>query len=180
MISMFIKDFDEPRAQEQADDQSKHILLLYDDEESLTNVLGASEELTNKNWFRTYCGTQSHSGFNFLRKHGWSDVTISPYGRLVDDTKQYFREVWDRIMGQAGDLRTCVMGFMTGDLCHKSSLRNAITVEELYNSNRINGIMYCPYLLKDLLRGGVGDVLDLIKSHDQSFLVQKDKLYKIG
>ncbi|MFQ5970125.1 MAG: hypothetical protein ACE5J2_06500 [Nitrososphaerales archaeon] len=175
------KDFDsELQAGKMEDNPSRHILLLYDDEESLMNVLRASEDLTKKNWFRACCGAESHSGIKLLKKYGWSDLTVSPYTRALDDTKQYFNEVWDRIIEEAGDLRTCTVGFMTGDLCHQSSLQNALALEELYNSNRINGIMYCPYLLKDLLRGGVGDILDLVKNHDQSFLVQKDKLYKIG
>ena len=178
---MSIKEFnDVPQAEEKVDSPSRHILLLYDDEESLTSVLQASEDLTKKGWFRVFCGPESHSGIKFLKKHGWSDMTLSPYTRLVDDTKQYFSDVRKRMIDEAGDERSCVMGFMTDDLCHQSSLRNALTLEELYNSNRIDGIMYCPYLLKDLLSGDVGGILDLIKNHDQSFLIQKEKLYKIG
>ena len=178
---MSINDFNsELQGHEGGENGSRHILLLYDDEQSLTNVLQASESLTKKNWFRVCCGPESHSGIEFLKKHDWTDVTLSPYTRLLDDTRQYVSEVWKRVIDEAGDLQSCVMGFMTGDLCHQSSIRNALTVEESYNSNRINGVMYCPYILKDLLHGSVGDILDLVKNHDQSFLLQKDKLYKIG
>ena len=175
------RDFDnELHAHESMDNPAKHILLLYDYEESLTNLLQASQEVTDKNWLRVCCGSESHPAIKFLKKNGWSDMTLSPYARLLHDTKRYVGEVWQQIIDRARETRTCTFGFMTGDICHQSSLENALQVEELYNSNMINGVMYCPYLLNDLLPNGVNTILELVKQHDQSFLVQKDKLYKIG
>lgn len=178
---MSIKDLDNKlQAQEGIDNPTKHILLLYDDEESLTNVLRASQEVIDKDWLRACCGPESHFAIKFLKQRGWSDLTLSPYARLLHDTQQYVIEVWKRISREAGDMRTCTIGFLTGDICHNASLEKALEVEKLYNSNMINGVMYCAYLLKDLLPNGVSNILELVKEHDQSFLVQKDKLYKIG
>ena len=103
---MSIKDLDgQLQTQVGEDEESKHILLLYDEEESLKNVFGASEELTKENWFRVYCGPASHPSIEFLREHGWADVTLSPYTRLLDDSKQYFNEVWQRITDEAREKR---------------------------------------------------------------------------
>jgi len=159
---------------------SKHFLLLYDDEESLTNVLRISESFTKRNWFRACCGPESHFGMSFLRKNGWHDATLPYYDQILSDPENFCRQTWDKIISEAAGIKTCAIGFMTGDLAHQKSLGAALTVEESYNSGKIpNGIMYCPYNVKDLLKGDLRDLIGLLKSHDQTFVVDRDGLYKI-
>ncbi len=70
------------------------------------------------------------------------------------------------------------MGFVTGDMCHQRSLGDANRLEEMYDNNRVIGIMYCSFLTEDVLLGNVEDILALLENHDESFVLKKDKLYR--
>ena len=179
-LSSLVEDAIKMWLEQKGEVSSKHFTILYDDEESLANVLRISESFTKKNWFRACFGPESHFGVSFLRKHGWHDLTPPNYERIFDDSKNLCSLTWDRITAEAGGIKSCAIGFLTGDLAHRKSLHEAVTVEEAYNSCRIpNGIMYCPYNVKDLLKGDLRDLIALLKSHDQTFMVDQDGLYKL-
>jgi len=179
-LSSLVEDAIKVWLEQRGEVSSKHFAILYDDEESLTNVLRISERFTKKNWFRACCGPELHFGIIFLRKHGWHDLTQPQYERILKDSKDFCRQTWDRITSEAGGIKTCVIGFMTGDLAHQKGLQEALTIERTYNAGRIPyGIMYCPYSVKDLLKGDLRDFINLLKSHDQTFMVDRDGLYKL-
>ena len=72
------------------------------------------------------------------------------------------------------------MGFAQGDLAHQRTLREGLEICDEYNLHRIDlGMMYCVSNVKDLMKGDLRDFINLLKSHDQTFMVYKDGLYKL-
>jgi len=179
-LSSLVEDAINMWLEQKGDVSSKHFTLLYDDEEALTNVLRISGSFTKKNWFRVCVGPQSHFGMKFLKKNGWYDATPTSSKRMYHDPKELCRQIWAQVISEAKGKRICAMVFVTGDLAHQRSLRAGLDLCEEYNSHRIGvGMVYCTIHVKDLLRGELGDIIALLKSHDQTFLVDKDGLYKL-
>jgi hypothetical protein len=70
------------------------------------------------------------------------------------------------------------MDFIIGDIA-KSSLNQALEIEEAYDKNRIPGLMFCTYKTETLLSSGISDMIDLFSKHDQIFILKEDQLYKL-
>ncbi|MFQ5941679.1 MAG: hypothetical protein ACE5KA_08295 [Nitrososphaerales archaeon] len=177
-LASIVEDAVDKWLQHKKETSTRHLLLMYDDEESLKNVLSEVDRTTDDKLFKTCIGPPSHAGMKFLRKHGWFDATLSPYTRLFDRPKQYFGQVRQNIVSEAGATQASIMGFVTGDMCHERSLPEANKLETLYDNNRVVGTMCCPFLIKDVLGADMEDILALVSLHDESYILQKDKLYK--
>jgi hypothetical protein len=70
------------------------------------------------------------------------------------------------------------MDFLINDIA-KSSLKQALTIEEAYDNSRIPGLMYCTYKTQTLLDSEIKDMIELFKMHDQIFIVKNDEVYKL-
>jgi len=157
----------------------KHVMLLHDGAESLTNILRVFDGLTKEIFFRAFIGPKSHYGIKVLSEYHWYDGTPSPNKQISHATKQYCSKAWRRIIREAKGLRTCAIGFVGGDLAHVGAVDKAIRIEGWYNSgNKIPGVMYCPYLFNDLLHDSLEDMLSMLKNHDQTYFVTKKNLHK--
>ena len=179
-LSSLVEDAIKMWLEQKGEVSSKHFLLLYDDEESLINMLRISESFTKRSWFRVFVGSESHIGIKFLKKYGWHDATPPSYDRIYQDPRGFTRQMRDRVNSEAKGKRTCAMGFSSGDLAEQRSLREGLEICDEYNLHRIDlGMMYCVTNVKGLLNGDLRDFINLLKSHDQTFMVDKDGLYKL-
>ncbi|MFL6360297.1 MAG: hypothetical protein ACJ72V_13270, partial [Nitrososphaeraceae archaeon] len=61
----------------------------------------------------------------------------------------------------------------------KASFKQALSIEEAYNTNRIAGSTYCTYKTATLLNSEIKDMLELFELHDQIFLLNGDEVYKL-
>ncbi len=177
-LASLVEDAVDKWLQYKKETSARHILLMYDDEESMVNALREIDRMTNDKLFKTCFGPTSHTGMKFLRKHGWFDATLSPYTRLFDRPKQYFGQVRQNIVSEAGASQAFIIGFIPGDMCHERSLPEANKLEHMYDSNRIVGTTTCLFPIKDILGADMEDILTLVKLHDESYILQKDKLYR--
>jgi hypothetical protein len=60
-----------------------------------------------------------------------------------------------------------------------TSLKQALTIENVYDDNRIAGLMYCTYKTDNLLNSEIKDLIELFEMHDQIFVLKEDDVYKL-
>lgn len=156
-----------------------HNLVLYSDEESLVGMLKTVDQLTNQNWFRACCGTNTHTGMQFLKKQGWFDGTVEPYSQFLGNPTRYANKVLEKIGNQVDENQLLVMAFLTGDMAYKKSLKKAASFCQWYDKKVARGITNCVADSKNILSGTTEDILELFKAHDQIFIVKQDKLNRI-
>ena len=61
----------------------------------------------------------------------------------------------------------------------KSSLKDALDIEKVYDDNRIAGLTYCVYKTDNLLNLEIKDLIELFEMHDQIFIVKENEVYKL-
>jgi hypothetical protein len=91
---------------------------------------------------------------------------------------KYCGKVMDNIANNSNGKQVCCMDFLINDIA-KSSLKQALTIEEAYDNSRIPGLMYCTYKTQTLLDSEIKDMIELFKMHDQIFIVKNDEVYKL-
>ena len=159
---------------------TKHYLVLYSDDKSLLNFIKRVNELDDGDWFHVTCGPQSHTGVKFLKKHGWFDVTISPYMQGMKKPEKYASKVFDHLEKVTADKQACFIGFLTEDVAHQYSLQKASEVEKIYNTKRIGGVVFCPYDMRKLNDFNFIDIFELFEDHDEIFVLKEDEVYKLN
>ena len=159
--------------------------------------------------FRCFCGAPGSQSSELLSKLKWYDATIEPYYYTPADTitavnyqdknddhplepqqqkqqtqisqkniMKYFGRMIENMAKKANDKQVCCLDFLINDVA-KASLKQALTIEQAYNTNRIAGLTYCTYNTATLLNSGIKDMLELFELHDQIFLLHRDEVYKL-
>jgi hypothetical protein len=178
-INSIVKDAVDKWLEQQSLIPKKHDLILYADEDSMLGPLRSIDRLAKEgDWFLSFCGPPSHKAVNLLTKLKWYNGTITPYNPNRKDVSKYCDQIIKKIAKEAHPREVCCMDFVIGDIA-KSSLKQAIEIEEAYDKNRIPGLMFCTYKTETLLSSGIGDMIDLFSKHDQIFILKEDQLYKL-
>jgi hypothetical protein len=60
----------------------------------------------------------------------------------------------------------------------KTSLKQALTIEEAYDNHRMIGLIYCATILK-LLNTKIKGMIELFEGHDQIFILKGNEVYKL-
>lgn len=84
----------------------------------------------------------------------------------------------ERIDKSANNCQICCLDFLINDVA-KSSLKQAISIEHAYDSDRISGFMVCTYRTDRLLGADMTSILDLFEMHDQVFVLRESEVYKL-
>jgi hypothetical protein len=128
----------------------------------------------------------------------WYNGTIMPYyysnniqnGKKQDqehnerqtssqkDIMKYCGNVMTNIANNANNKQLCCMDFLINDVA-KSSLKQALDIEEAYDNNRLSGLMYCTYKTGNLLNSEIKNIIELFEMHDQVFILNHDEVYKL-
>jgi hypothetical protein len=53
-----------------------------------------------------------------------------------------------------------------------------MVVEQLYDNNRLPGLIYCNYQTENLLSSDVKNMIELFELHDQDFILNSAEVYK--
>jgi hypothetical protein len=162
------------------DTPKQHNLVLYSDEESLLYFLKKMEDLTKQDWTRITLGPESHPGKKFLSKKNWTDVTISPYAQGLKSAEKYSAKLFDKINKEANGKESMVMGFMTGDVAARYSLRKSIELEKIGNDTISSGISFCPFKMNDLTGANMIELFELINEHDKVFVLKKNEVFELN
>jgi len=72
----------------------------------------------------------------------------------------------------------CWFDFIIEDIS-KSSLKEAIRLEEMYNKNRLDGMTFCTYRTSTLMDAKINDMIELFSYHDEVFVLKEDEVYKL-
>ena len=91
---------------------------------------------------------------------------------------KYFGKIIENMAKKANNKQVCCLDFLVNDVA-KASLKQALSIEEAYNTNRIAGSAYCTYKTATLLNSEIKDMLELFELHDQIFLLTGDEVYKL-
>ena len=91
---------------------------------------------------------------------------------------KYFNRIIENIAKNANNIQVCCLDLLINDVA-KASLKQALTIEKAYNSNRLVGLTYCTYKTATLLSSEIKDLLELFELHDQIFLLNKDEVHKL-
>jgi hypothetical protein len=91
---------------------------------------------------------------------------------------KYFGRIIENMAKKANNKQVCCLDFLIDDVA-KDSLKQALSIEEAYNTNRMAGLTYCTYKTATLLNSEIKDTLELFKLHDQIFLLNGDEVYKL-
>jgi hypothetical protein len=70
------------------------------------------------------------------------------------------------------------MDFLINDIS-KNSLKQAMIVEQLYDNNRLSGLMYCNYMTESLINSDIKNMIELFEMHDQVFILKDTEVYKL-
>ena len=163
------------------DDVAKqHNLVLYSDEESLMYFLKKMEDLTNQDWNRIFLGHELDQGINYLKRKKWKDITIYPYAKGLKNAEKYSAEVFDKAVKEAKGGKTMLMGFLTGDVAARYSLKKSIELEKISNHTISSGIVFCPYNINDLVGANIVELFDLINEHDKVFVLKKNEVFELN
>jgi hypothetical protein len=91
---------------------------------------------------------------------------------------KYFGRIIENMAKKANNKQVCCLDFLINDVA-KASLKQALSIEEAYNTNRLAGSTYCTYNSTTLLNSEIKDMLELFELHDQIFLLNGDEVYKL-
>jgi hypothetical protein len=195
-INSIVKDaVDKWLKEQQLQVPRKHHLIIYSDDEFMLGLLKSMDRLAKEgDLFKCFCGPPSSTSTELLSKLKWYNGTIEPYyySGDVQDRKQqshlqiqsqknimkYCGNVMENIANNSNGKKVCCMDFLINDIA-KSSLKQALTIEEAYNNSRIPGLMYCTYKTEILLNSEIKDMIELFEMHDQIFIVKNDEIYKL-
>jgi len=158
----------------------QHYLVLYSDEESLMYFLKKMEDITKKDWNRITLGPESHKGKKFLKKKQWKDITIFPYAQGLKNAEKYSTQVFEMANKETKDKKSMFLGFLTGDVSAKYSLKKSIELEKISNQTINNGIVFCPFDMKDLVGVNMVDLFDLINEHQKIFVLKKNEVFELN
>ncbi len=159
---------------------TKHYLVLYSDDDSLLNFMKKINDLNDDDWFHVTCGSQSHVGVKYLKKHGWYDATLSPYIQGIKKPEKYASKVFDHLGSVTANKQACFIGFMTEDVAHHHSLQKAREIEKIYNTKRIGGVVFCPYDMRKLNNFNFTDIFKLFEEHDKIFVLKENEFYELN
>jgi len=158
----------------------QHNLVLYSDEESLMYFLKKIEDLTRQDWNRITLGSESHQGKSYLKRKKWKDITIFPYAQGLKNAEKYSSQVFDNVNKETKDKKSMFIGFMTGDVVSRYSLKKSIELEKISNQKINNGIVFCPFNMKDLVSANMVELFDLINEHQKIFVLKGNEVFELN
>lgn len=185
------------KKQQQSEVPRKHHLVIYSDDESMMRLLKSMDRLAQEgNLFKCFCGPPNSPTTELLSKLKWYDGTVEPYayskeGKQLKQQLQsqvqsqtqknifgYCGKVMENIAKNANNKQVCCMDFLINDV-GRASLKQALTIERVYDNDRIAGLMYCTYKTDNLLNSEIKDLIELFELHDQVFIVKEYEVYKL-
>ena len=159
---------------------SIHYLLLYSDDKSLSNFLKKVDKMLDDDCVKLCAGTPSDA-LKMLKKNGWIDCTSKSYTKEIKKTpEKVTSKVFDHLAEVASGRYSCYMGFMTEDVALEHSVRKASEIEQIYNSKRIPGVVFCPYNMAKLKNYSLKDLIELFEQHDKGYIVEGNDVFEIS
>lgn len=198
-INSIVKDAVDRWLKQKKEIPKKHHLIIYSDDTDMLRLLKSMDRLANESdLFKSFCGAPSSPYTELLSKMKWYNGTVMPYYYSNNiqmgvkqvkqenqglfsgqkDVMKYCGNVMANIANNAKDRELCCMDFLINDVA-KTSLKQALTIEEAYDNDRLSGFMYCTYKTENLLNSEIKNIIELFELHDQVFILKDDEVYKL-
>lgn len=196
-INSIVKDAVDKWLKQQQEIPKRHYLVIYSSNESMTGLLKSMDRLaTEAKLFRCYFGPRNIPPTELLSKMKWYDGTVVPYlvshGENQSQSQQqiqkltpsqknimkYFSQVVKNIADNANSRQLCCLDFLINDIA-KTSMKQALAIEHVYDNHRLPGTAYCSYKTDTLLNSDLENLIELFEMHDQIFLLKNDEVYKL-
>jgi hypothetical protein len=193
-MNSIVRDAVDRWLKDQKEIPKKHYLVIYSDDESMIALLKSMDRLAKEgDLFRCFCGPPNSPETELLSRLKWYNGTVMPYyyysndfrlakeqqkHRDQNDIEKYCRHVMTNIADVANNKQLCWMDFLINDIM-KDSLKQAMTVERLYDNNRLSGLVYCNYKTENLLNSDIKNMIELFEMHDQVFILKGTEVYKL-
>lgn len=179
-LNSLLKDMVDKWAFHDFEEISRHDLILYSDEQTLTSFLKSIDYSSKEDKLtRVCCGSKTHLGMQFLKKHGWHDGTIEPFNEFVEKPNQYVEKVWKNVNSLLKEKSLFGLMFLAGELLEKKSLGDASKFCKWYHQKKIPGSTFCLVNFKNIASRNIEEFLGLFDSHHQVFIARKNGLFKI-
>jgi len=193
-INSIVKNAVDKWLKDQQEITKKHYLVIYsDNDESMIGLLKSMDRLAKEAYlFRCFCGPPHSLETELLSNLQWYNATVMPYfytndihpakqrtvTRNMKDITKYCKQVMTNMSNNANNQELCCMDFLINDIA-KSSFKQAMAVEQLYDDNRLLGLVYCNYTTKNLLNSNIKNMIELFEMHDQVFILKDAEVYKL-
>ena len=195
-INSIVKDAVDKWLKHQREIPKKHYLVIYSDDGSMIGLLKSMDRLAKEgDLFRCFCGPPHSPETELLSKLKWYDGTVMSYYYNTNnlnpakqqqthnttnqkDITKYCRQVMTKLTHGANNEQICCMDFLINDIA-KNSLKEAMTVERLYDNNRLSGSIYCNYKTENLINSDIKNMIELFEMHDQIFILKDAEVYKL-
>jgi hypothetical protein len=192
-INSIVKDAVDMWLKYQQEIPKKHHLVIYSDDGSMIGLLKSMDRLAKESdLFRCFCGPPHSIETELLSKLKWYNGTPMPYYYTKDilppkrqthtgsqkDIAKYCKQVMTNISSSAKNKHLCCMDFLINDIAN-SSLKDAMNVEQLYDNNRLSGLIYCNYKTQNLMNSDIKSMMELFEMHDQVFILKGNDVYKL-
>jgi hypothetical protein len=184
-INSIVKEAIDKWLKHQQETSRKHYLVIYPDDESMLGLLKSMDRLAKESdLFRCFCGPPLSPETELLSKLKWYDGTVihyyyyyytnninavkhqQTYTTNQEDITKYCRQIMTKLADGANNKQLCCMDFLINDIA-KSSLKKAMTAEQLYDNNRLSGLIYCNYKTQNLVNADIKNMIELFEMHDQ-------------
>lgn len=182
-INSMVKDAVDQWLQKQKEIPKRHHMILYDDDKAMIRLLKSINKFTHGNdkWFKCFIPSSSNKKFEkILKDLNWYDIDSdgAQHKSEQKDLMKYFSTVLHSIIKKSKNKELCCIDFLLNDIA-KHDIKETIEIERAYDQNKLEGLAFCPYKIKDLTNSSIFDIIALFDSHQQIFIVNGDELYKL-
>ncbi|MFB5631597.1 MAG: hypothetical protein ACE5RN_08420 [Nitrosopumilaceae archaeon] len=176
-INSIVKDAVDKWLLQKSQTPKKHILLIYDDDKAVVNLLKSVDKIANEQgWFRAFCASPEHASKRSLSKLGWFDGTVLPYNPAKNPLK-YCSQMGEKIAKASKQKPLFAIDFVLSDIA-SSSLEDAMKIERAYDKDPMPGIFFCPYKAENVMSSSVAQTMELFLMHDPFYILKENELYK--
>ena len=178
-INSIVKDAVDQWLKKQNEIPKRHHLLLYDNQESIQRLMRSLDKMTQKDeWFKCFVRSSDTSITEAVENLDWYDGTLVPFKQSQKDKMKYIKEILQNIWQKSYNKEILLVDFLINDIA-SSSISEAISLEQEYDKNRLEGLVFCAYEMTNLFNASTSEMIQMFDSHDQVFLLNDDHLFKI-
>ncbi len=182
-INSIVKDAVDQWLKRQKEVPKRHHLILYDDDKEMIRLLKSINSFTdgnNNKWFKCFIPSSNKDFVELLKDLDWYDIgsNNTQQNSSHDDVMKYFGTILQKMIKKSKNKELCCVDFLLNDIA-KLSIEETIEIERAYDQNKLEGLAFCPYRMKDLLNTSVSDIIALFDAHQHIFVLKDNELYKL-
>ena len=178
-INSIVKDAVDQWLKKQNEIPKRHHLLLYDNQESIQRLMRSLDKMTQKDeWFKCFVRSSDTSITEAVENLDWFDGTLVPFKQSQKDKMKYIKEILQNIWQKSDKKEILLVDFLINDIA-SSSISEAISLEQEYDKNRLEGLVFCAYEMTNLFNASTSEMIQMFDSHDQVFLLNDNQIFKI-